>query len=316
MTWLAPLSSCNERSKGAAHQDIDLAGTVQAKHAACVQSRHFKLWIPMRCEAPGCTNQAQLARCSRCTTVMYCSKECQKKHWKEHKLECAHLAKLGMWGQPYPVPMHDQSCSASAIDAMQPEALKPQDDRCNCCGATGRLEAMECCGLKVCEYNPEEYELCSYSRDFCARSHERYSRCGHHEQQCCEDHKPADWRDWCETAASAPRRQPRAHVTIIICLRRHIHLVDIDSCRVLGSHVLLMLQSKTAAPCYTAPWRHVDSSQTCVGVHAQSQRLMCKNVPGPTSVCVPHRMSTLHQRARCACLRGPSAEARKQLTRS
>jgi hypothetical protein len=27
-------------------------------------------------------------KCSRCNTAYYCSRECQKKHWKMHKKEC------------------------------------------------------------------------------------------------------------------------------------------------------------------------------------------------------------------------------------
>eukprot|EP00814_Leptocylindrus_danicus_P014706 CAMPEP_0116038424 /NCGR_PEP_ID=MMETSP0321-20121206/22786_1 /TAXON_ID=163516 /ORGANISM="Leptocylindrus danicus var. danicus, Strain B650" /LENGTH=178 /DNA_ID=CAMNT_0003517107 /DNA_START=45 /DNA_END=581 /DNA_ORIENTATION=- len=27
-------------------------------------------------------------QCSRCANALYCSKECQKKHWKSHKLQC------------------------------------------------------------------------------------------------------------------------------------------------------------------------------------------------------------------------------------
>jgi hypothetical protein len=31
---------------------------------------------------------AHLKKCSRCHSVLYCSKECQKKHWKDHKVLC------------------------------------------------------------------------------------------------------------------------------------------------------------------------------------------------------------------------------------
>jgi MYND finger len=48
------------------------------------------VWIPKRCEAPGCNNRQDLKRCQTCSLVMYCSKECQKKDWKRHKLDCAH----------------------------------------------------------------------------------------------------------------------------------------------------------------------------------------------------------------------------------
>jgi mitochondrial splicing suppressor protein 51 len=34
----------------------------------------------------------RLQRCSQCASVYYCSRECQKDHWKTHKIECATLA--------------------------------------------------------------------------------------------------------------------------------------------------------------------------------------------------------------------------------
>jgi hypothetical protein len=36
---------------------------------------------------PGCENMAN-QRCSRCKIAKYCSRECQKNHFKEHKLFC------------------------------------------------------------------------------------------------------------------------------------------------------------------------------------------------------------------------------------
>ena len=30
-------------------------------------------------------------KCTACKAVFYCSKGCQKKHWKEHKFECKKL---------------------------------------------------------------------------------------------------------------------------------------------------------------------------------------------------------------------------------
>ena len=32
--------------------------------------------------------KAAETKCTNCRNVFYCSKECQKKHWKEHKYEC------------------------------------------------------------------------------------------------------------------------------------------------------------------------------------------------------------------------------------
>ena len=35
-----------------------------------------------------CGNVADTQACSRCKSVTYCSRECQKKHWKLHKPDC------------------------------------------------------------------------------------------------------------------------------------------------------------------------------------------------------------------------------------
>ncbi|VDC05480.1 unnamed protein product [Peniophora sp. CBMAI 1063] len=50
---------------------------------------------PLICWNTGCCQvddhpelAEQLKRCSRCKVVTYCSAECQKKHWKEHKQDC------------------------------------------------------------------------------------------------------------------------------------------------------------------------------------------------------------------------------------
>ena len=46
----------------------------------------------MWCSNPGCFNaedgQVAFARCGACKTKSYCSRDCQKMHWPEHKREC------------------------------------------------------------------------------------------------------------------------------------------------------------------------------------------------------------------------------------
>ena len=40
--------------------------------------------------AAGCgTSSSKLLQCSRCHMVRYCGPKCQKRHWKQHKKECA-----------------------------------------------------------------------------------------------------------------------------------------------------------------------------------------------------------------------------------
>jgi len=39
-----------------------------------------------------CGQAAATARCTRCKTVFYCDRECQKAHWKTHKKECGQKA--------------------------------------------------------------------------------------------------------------------------------------------------------------------------------------------------------------------------------
>lgn len=40
------------------------------------------------CAAPGCGATSGLRRCSGCRAVRYCSVECSRVHWREHKAEC------------------------------------------------------------------------------------------------------------------------------------------------------------------------------------------------------------------------------------
>ncbi|AGE54815.1 histone-lysine N-methyltransferase / SET domain containing protein [Paramecium bursaria Chlorella virus NYs1] len=40
------------------------------------------------CYADGCENTTNLKRCSCCRMIRYCSEECQKRDWKEHKNSC------------------------------------------------------------------------------------------------------------------------------------------------------------------------------------------------------------------------------------
>lgn len=47
-----------------------------------------------KCSNPACDigeAEVKLKTCSRCHNAMYCSVECQRKHWAEHKPLCKHI---------------------------------------------------------------------------------------------------------------------------------------------------------------------------------------------------------------------------------
>ncbi|KAK7029249.1 MYND-type domain-containing protein [Favolaschia claudopus] len=44
--------------------------------------------VTIFCVVGDCNNSKNLKTCKRCKTVHYCSKECQKKDWKNHKAAC------------------------------------------------------------------------------------------------------------------------------------------------------------------------------------------------------------------------------------
>ncbi|KAJ7661755.1 hypothetical protein B0H17DRAFT_1093865 [Mycena rosella] len=88
-----------------------------------------------------CTvNRIDLRRCAGCSVVRYCSKECQKAHWKAHKPYCVSNAELarqaaelgpdysdsltaiGKWCDAFSVPIG--AASASALNLMNyPERI-------------------------------------------------------------------------------------------------------------------------------------------------------------------------------------------------
>lgn len=47
------------------------------------------------CKNTKSTNGADLSNCAGCKKARYCSKDCQKQHWKDHKLYCKHVASGG-----------------------------------------------------------------------------------------------------------------------------------------------------------------------------------------------------------------------------
>lgn len=48
----------------------------------------------MECSNPPCESKEHLRKCSVCGTVSYCSTDCQREHWKEHKKTCSRPIEL------------------------------------------------------------------------------------------------------------------------------------------------------------------------------------------------------------------------------
>ncbi|KAL7622535.1 hypothetical protein AAE478_008042 [Parahypoxylon ruwenzoriense] len=56
-----------------------------------------KTELGAKCSNTGCKKGSSddLLRCGACMTARYCSKDCQKQHWKNHKLFCKHVTSNG-----------------------------------------------------------------------------------------------------------------------------------------------------------------------------------------------------------------------------
>lgn len=165
------------------------------------ESRHDQWWYPQRCEAPGCseTSKDALKKCAGCNMVMYCCKEHQKADWKAHKEECKLFTRLNL-----------RSTFYTDDDMLTRFPLRPCGQRArnsgrqavadgSCCALCGKNDQQEdmtrtdCCSQVVCD-NSKDYKIGTYSREFCQRSHDRYTLCGYHGvERWCDTTK--DWRE-------------------------------------------------------------------------------------------------------------------------
>lgn len=68
--------------------------TLRAQHAAMSSLAHVRPSVCQTCgQAPAPGNSLQ--RCSRCKSVYYCSKSCQKAAWKTHRTDCGSSSAIG-----------------------------------------------------------------------------------------------------------------------------------------------------------------------------------------------------------------------------
>lgn len=193
------------------------------------RDRHDIWWYPKRCEYDNCTNDSvdlnELKMCASCSMVVYCSKEHQRDDWDIHKKDCKVFRRLNIQAcfyidavilVKYPLLVNnatdtttmnpttgtqeqddddDEETNDACDDDDEADASIDENDTCKLCSkgwSDVRLKRTYCCKQVVCN-NEDEYQMFSYSRQFCNRSHSRYTLCGYHgNERECKKHR--DWR--------------------------------------------------------------------------------------------------------------------------
>lgn len=174
------------------------------------ESRHNQWWYPSRCEKPGCENQDNLLRCGACKTVQYCCPEHQRDDWPIHKEECKVFQRLGIRATFYKDADMLEKYPLQTPSRRRATLPVPEGSSCTLCLMPDREVGMtrtRCCGQPICDTS-DNYVLMSYSREFCERSHDRYTLCGYHGvERACD--KTKDWRECPEcTIRTEPTRIP------------------------------------------------------------------------------------------------------------
>lgn len=138
-------------------------------------------------------------KCGGCRFVQYCCKEHQTADWKNHKEECKVFKRVAIsCGQYYTDEMMLKLYPLRNGNVRHDYDERPPKNA-HCCimycydkPKKSKLCYAPCCGGILCD-NADQYQLMSYSRDFCSRSHERYTLCGAHGvEDFCDD--SLDWR--------------------------------------------------------------------------------------------------------------------------
>ncbi len=136
--------------------------------------------------------------CAKCKCAYYCGKDHQLQDWARHKIDCKALRKFPYDLQPKPFllsrELEKYPLGCFPIQSSDSDSAKKL--KCFVCHAASsevNLTFTECCNLPICD-NSHEYKMFSYSRDFCSRSHDRYTACASHFH---EEHG-GDWRECAE----------------------------------------------------------------------------------------------------------------------
>ena len=144
--------------------------------------------------------------------TQYCCKEHQREDWAAHKGECKVFQRIGARATFYvDAEMLERFPMRPAGDPAVRSRFVPRDAAgtaplvsCALCLKTSREAATMCtgcCGEVICD-TEDDYQLMSYSREYCSRSHDRYTLCGYHgvEKEC---DKAKDWRECPECQSDA-----------------------------------------------------------------------------------------------------------------
>lgn len=159
------------------------------RHEKKLKKKQKRVFIPLRCECPGCDKHGDdMKKCSRCRAVSYCGREHQTKDFSRHKLECKYLSKRNdLEFKHFSTP---KELEAFPLGSSPKVANETRCCVCHCHAEEVNLGRTSCCNLPTCD-NAHEYEINSYSRDHCMRSHMMYTKCYDHHEQGHE----GDWRE-------------------------------------------------------------------------------------------------------------------------
>ena len=165
------------------------------KQIAAAEAKAAEAKATKKCAANGCLKKGASA-CSACRSVSYCSKECQKAHWKEHKQTCRAAAAGGGGGG-------DGRLAAGAGGASAPaRASSSEQTFTNSCGSIIQVhEIGSRCRMSAERQNllaregktfadPREITLLILAYNEIPKECEDAVMCGVPEYICCYEHEP------------------------------------------------------------------------------------------------------------------------------
>ena len=83
--------------------DVEIVCLQQRRNEYFGQSHTERVKAERWCGNCGKKGGESLSTCSRCKSAFYCSKDCQKTHWKVHKLRCKAPVSLVEDDAPYSI---------------------------------------------------------------------------------------------------------------------------------------------------------------------------------------------------------------------